>query len=31
MSRALHSDLILLLARTHRDKVEKRVDGLSVF
>jgi alkylation response protein AidB-like acyl-CoA dehydrogenase len=31
-SRAEHSDLMLLLARTtHRDKVEKRTDGLSVF
>ncbi len=31
-SRALHSDLMLLLARTTpADKVEKRVDGLSVF
>jgi acyl-CoA dehydrogenase len=31
-SRAEHSDLMLLLARTTpRDKVEKKVDGLSVF
>jgi len=31
-SRAEHSDLMLLLARTtRRDKVEKRTDGLSVF
>ena len=31
-SRAEHSDLMLLLARTTlRDKVEKRTDGLSVF
>ncbi|MDG2203619.1 MAG: acyl-CoA/acyl-ACP dehydrogenase [Alphaproteobacteria bacterium] len=31
-SRALHSDLMLLLARTTpADQVEKRVDGLSVF
>ena len=31
-SRAEHSDLMLLLARTtHRDKVEKRTNGLSVF
>ncbi|MEX2450585.1 MAG: acyl-CoA dehydrogenase family protein [Rhodospirillales bacterium] len=31
-SRAEHSDLLLLLARTTpRDKVEKRYDGLSVF
>ena len=31
-SRALHSDLMLLLARTTpADKVEKRVDGISVF
>ena len=31
-SRAEHSDLMLLLARTtHREKVEKRTDGLSVF
>lgn len=31
-SRAQHSDLMLLLARTTpRDKVEKRADGLSVF
>ena len=31
-SRALHSDLMLLLARTtSADKVEKRVDGISVF
>ena len=31
-SRAEYSDLMLLLARTtHRDKVEKRTDGLSVF
>ena len=31
-SRAEHSDLMLLLARTtYRDKVEKRTDGLSVF
>jgi len=31
-SRAEHSDLMLLLARTSpRDKVEKRTDGLSVF
>lgn len=31
-SRAEHSDLMLLLARTTpKDKVEKRVDGLSVF
>ncbi len=31
-SRALHSDLMLLLARTTpADKVEKRIDGISVF
>jgi len=31
-SRAEYSDLMLLLARTtHREKVEKRTDGLSVF
>ena len=31
-SRALHSDLMLLLARTtSADQVEKRVDGISVF